>query len=92
VAYDGATALQLASRFRPEFALLDIGMPEMDGHELARRLRNEPWGRTMHLAALTGWGQDEDRERAYRSGFDRHFTKPVDPAELEALLDDAQAC
>lgn len=89
VAYDGRTAFELAHRFRPEFALLDIGMPGMDGHELARRLRDEPWGRAMHIVALTGWGQDEDRERAYRSGFDRHYTKPVDPAELETLFADA---
>jgi PAS domain S-box-containing protein len=90
VAYDGQSALELADRFRPEFALLDIGMPVMDGHELARRFRDEPWGRAMHLVALTGWGQDEDRERAYRSGFDRHFTKPVDPVELESLFGDSR--
>jgi PAS domain S-box-containing protein len=91
VAYDGRSAFELANRLRPEFALLDIGMPGMDGHELARRLRDEPWGRTMRLVALTGWGQDEDRERAYRSGFDRHYTKPVDPVELETLFGNAPA-
>ena len=86
VAHDGRAALALAGAFRPEVALLDIGMPEVDGHEVARRLRAEPWGREILLVALTGWGQDEDRVRALAAGFDQHLTKPVDPDVIERLL------
>jgi CheY-like chemotaxis protein len=86
VAHDGRAALALAAEFQPEFALLDLGMPELSGYDVARALRREPWGRTMQLIALTGWGQDADRQRAAAAGFDRHLTKPVDPAVIEALL------
>jgi CheY-like chemotaxis protein len=86
VAYSGNAALALAEDFRPDVALFDIGMPDLDGYEVARRLRAEPWGRAMYLAAITGWGQEEDVDRARRAGFDRHFTKPVDPDEVARLL------
>jgi PAS domain S-box-containing protein len=86
VAHDGRAAFALAAEFRPEFALLDLGMPELSGYELARALRREPWGRDMQLIALTGWGQDGDRRRAEAAGFDRHITKPVDPGVIEGLL------
>jgi CheY-like chemotaxis protein len=66
--------------------LLDIGMPRLNGYEAARRIREQPWGKTMVLVALTGWGQEEDKRRAEGAGFDRHFTKPVDTAMLEKLL------
>jgi CheY-like chemotaxis protein len=82
VAVDGVRALALAVSVRPRVAVLDIGMPGMDGHELARQLRRQPWATGMLIVALTGWGQPEDRRRALDAGFDRHFTKPVDPMEL----------
>jgi len=92
VAHTGEEALQKARDMRPDAAILDIGMPDMTGYELARRLRLEPWGRGLVLMAITGWGQQEDKERARIAGFDRHLTKPVDPDDVEralhALLDD----
>jgi CheY-like chemotaxis protein len=86
VAHSGRAALTLAQTFRPDVALLDIGMPELNGYEVAHALRQEPWGANILLIALTGWGQDDDRQRAKNAGFDRHMTKPIDPDELEALL------
>jgi CheY-like chemotaxis protein len=67
---------------------LDIGMPEMDGYEVARRLRRQPGGEGMVLVALTGWGQEEDRRRSQEAGFDRHLVKPVEPKALEHFLAD----
>ncbi len=86
VAHDGPGALALAEEFHPHLGLLDIGMPGMNGYELARRLRAMPHGQHMVLAALTGWGQQEDKRRAIEAGFDHHLTKPVDPAHLDAVL------
>jgi PAS domain S-box-containing protein len=86
VAHGGRAALSLAQTFRPDVAVLDIGMPELNGYEVAKELRREPWGSRMCLVALTGWGQDEDRQRAQDAGFDRHLTKPVDTDALEKLL------
>jgi CheY-like chemotaxis protein len=86
VAHDGRTAFAVAADFRPEFALLDLGMPTLSGYELATALRAETWGRDMQLIALTGWGQDADRQSAAAAGFDRHLTKPVDPSVIEELL------
>lgn len=83
---DGLEALKVAEEFQPQFVLLDIGMPKLDGYETARRLREQPWARGTRLYALTGWGQEEDRERARRAGFDRHLVKPVDPDTLSQLL------
>lgn len=85
-AYDGVAALNEAEQFRPHVALLDIGMPRLDGYGLARRIRATPWGRDALLVAITGWGQAKDREMAHEAGFDQHFTKPVDPAQIEAVL------
>jgi PAS domain S-box-containing protein len=85
-AYDGLDALDLAATFRPEVVLLDIGMPKLNGYEVARRIRQEAWGKHMVLVACTGWGQDEDRRRSRESGFDLHLVKPVDPATLQKLL------
>ena len=86
VACDGPAALELAERFRPDVALLDIGMPGLTGWEVAERIRGEPWGREMLLIAVTGWGQQSDKDRAQMAGFDLHLTKPVDPAEIEQLM------
>jgi CheY-like chemotaxis protein/two-component sensor histidine kinase len=86
VAHDGPSALEIASEFRPEVVLLDIGMPGMDGYEVARRLRSRPEFATTLLVALTGWGQDSDRQKSREAGFDHHLVKPVDPEALRDLL------
>jgi PAS domain S-box-containing protein len=85
-AHGGQAALALASSFRPEIALLDIGMPDVDGYEVAKRIRETDLGKGVRLVALTGWGQDEDKRRARAAGFDHHLTKPIDPRELDELL------
>ena len=82
VAHDGVETLAVASEFEPEVVLLDLGMPKMDGYETARRLRNESWGRQVMLVALTGWGQQRDRERTAEAGFDLHLVKPIAEFEL----------
>jgi CheY-like chemotaxis protein len=87
-AHDGQAAVEIAGLFRPDVPLLDIGMPKLNGYEAARCIRERAWGRTIILAALTGWGQDEDKRRAEEAGFDRHFTKPVDRATLDWLLEE----
>jgi PAS domain S-box-containing protein len=86
IAYGGAEALAIAARERPRAAIIDIGMPGMSGHEVARRMRLEAWGRHAVLVALTGWGQDSDKQAARAAGFDDHLTKPVDPDDVEAVL------
>ena len=86
--FDGLEAVQAAGLFQPDVVLLDIGMPKLDGYEAARRIRELPWGKNMFLVALTGWGQDEDRQRSKDAGFDAHLVKPVDHAELVNLLSD----
>ncbi len=77
-------------RFRPQLALLDVGMPHLDGYEVARRIRASGWGRDMVLIAVTGWGQARDRELAREAGFDEHFTKPLDPDQLALKLQGLQ--
>jgi CheY-like chemotaxis protein len=90
VAHDGPSALEMAGAFRPEVILLDIGLPGMDGHEVARRLRGRPeFGRAL-IVALTGWGQEQDRRKSEEAGFDRHLVKPVDPEALRKLLEQPQ--
>ena len=86
VVHDGRSALSVAQAFRPDTALLDIGMPQLNGYEVAQALRQEPWGASIALIALTGWGQEDDRKRAIDAGFDRHLTKPVDPDALVSLI------
>jgi CheY-like chemotaxis protein len=86
VAHLGQTALSLAQTFRPDVSLLDIGMPDLSGYEVARALRLEPWATDLQLIALTGWGQDDDRRSALEAGFDHHLTKPIDPDQLESLI------
>ena len=85
-AYDGLEAVQAAGAFRPNVVLLDIGLPSMNGYEVAQRIRDEAWSAGASLIALTGFGQEEDKRRAMKAGFDHHLTKPVDPAVLERLL------
>jgi signal transduction histidine kinase len=85
-ASDGEEALLLAGQRKPEIVVLDVGMPKLDGCEVARRIRAEAWGRGAILVALTGWGQDVDRRRSREAGFDMHLVKPVDPATLCDML------
>jgi CheY-like chemotaxis protein len=85
-AANGALALESAEQNLPEVALLDIGMPKLDGYEVARRIRAQPWGRRITLVALTGWGQDSDRRRSGEAGFDSHLVKPLDLDKLTELL------
>jgi len=77
--------MRLGQEFRPRVAVLDIGMPGANGYEVARAMR-EKLGEEVKLVALTGWGQDADRQRATQAGFDHHLTKPVDPAVLNDVL------
>jgi PAS domain S-box-containing protein len=86
VVYNGAEALDTLAVYKPDFVLLDIGMPEMDGHEVARRIREQPDFQHVTLIALTGWGQDEDRRRSQTAGFDYHLIKPPDITALQSLL------
>jgi PAS domain S-box-containing protein len=86
VAYDGRTAVEIAELMRPDVALLDLGLPLMSGHDVARRLRAEAWGQDMRLIAVTGWGQEGDRARSRDAGFDEHLTKPVDPEVLMGAI------
>jgi len=86
-ASNGALALECAERHRPEVVLLDIGMPMLDGYEVARRIRVQPWGQKITLVALTGWGQDSDRRRSREAGFDSHLVKPLDMDKLTELLE-----
>jgi CheY-like chemotaxis protein len=85
-ASDGEEALLLAGQRKPEIVVLDVGMPKLDGCEVARRIRAESWGRGAVLVALTGWGQEVDRRRSREAGFDMHLVKPVDPATLCDML------
>jgi DNA-binding response OmpR family regulator len=85
VAPDGETGLELARAYAPEIVLLDLGLPGIDGYEVARRLRGAK-SQAQRVIALTGYGDEEARERAAQSGFDHHLRKPVDPEALRALL------
>ena len=86
VAYDGPTAIEVARAHHPEIVVLDIGLPGMDGYEVARRLRQEDCCRGAMLIAASGYGQEEDRRRSKAAGFDHHLVKPVDYAVLNKLL------
>jgi len=87
VTHDGMKALEIAREFRPEVVLLDIGMPGLDGYEVARRLRAMNHGQTFRIVAITGWGQEADRMRSKEAGFDLHLVKPVDPGVLVSVLE-----
>jgi CheY-like chemotaxis protein len=85
-ANEGLEAIEVAEAFRPDVVLLDIGMPNLDGLEVCRRIRAQPWGRDMLMIALTGWGQEEDRQKSKDVGFNYHLVKPVDFPTLVRLL------
>jgi len=85
-AYDGEEALAAAQRFRPDVVLLDIGLPKLSGYEVCRRIREQPWGDSMFLIALTGWGQEQDRRRTEAAGFDHHLVKPVSSDTVLELI------
>jgi CheY-like chemotaxis protein len=87
VAHDGEQGLALANRFVPDIAFLDIGMPKLNGYELAARLRRNPSTRSIHLVAVTGWGQESDRRRANEAGFNLHLMKPVEVDRIVAVVD-----
>lgn len=84
--HDGHEALAVFEAFRPHLVLLDIGLPKMDGYEVARRFREMPWGKAAVLVALTGWGQQRDIDAAFAAGFDDHATKPIEPQRLQGVL------
>ncbi len=86
-AHDGLEAMEAAERFRPDVVLMDIAMPRLNGLEAARRIRQQSWGKAMAVIALTGWGQDGDRQRSADAGCDGHLVKPVSLADLQKLLD-----
>jgi len=85
-AYNGAQALQIGREFHPQVVLLDIGLPDLDGYEVARRMRASAWGANVPLVAVTGWKQASDKILANLAGFDHHVAKPYDPNELVKLL------
>jgi PAS domain S-box-containing protein len=85
-AYDGPTTLELVPEFQPHLVFLDIGMPGMDGYQVASKLRQQPSSRNLPLVAVTGWGQADDKRRSRDAGFDHHLVKPVEPGALEQLL------
>ena len=86
IAHDGQAALDAASKHHPDVVLLDIGLPALNGYEVARRIRSQPWGKEIVLIALTGWGQEDDRSASRGAGFDAHLVKPVNHEELTRLL------
>ncbi len=86
IAYDGLEALDAEAEFHPEVVLLDIGMPRLSGYDVAKRLRALR-GNAVLIVAITGWGQEDDRQRAHDAGFNHHFTKPVDFEKLIDLID-----
>lgn len=85
-AHDGIQAVEQAERFRPDVILMDVGMPRLNGLDATRQIRRQPWGRDMTIVALTGWGQENDREKSIEAGCDGHLVKPVNCSDLEELL------
>ncbi len=90
-AYDGLAAVAAAAELRPRVILCDIGLPNLNGYEVCRQIRQQPWGKDMILVAITGWGQDEDKRKAEEAGFDHHMTKPVNPEAMMQLVARAAA-
>ena len=87
LAHSGAEALAIANRVRPDIGILDIGMPDLSGHDVAERIRHEAWGKDVTLIAVTGWGQDADKRRSLAAGFDHHLTKPIDFEILKRMFE-----
>jgi len=87
VVHSGRAALRMVKDMDAQVAILDIGMPDMNGYEIAERIRAEAWGKDVRLIAVTGWGQDEDKRLSKAAGFDHHLTKPIDPDCLAPLID-----
>jgi signal transduction histidine kinase len=90
VAHDGEEAVEAAGRFRPDVMLLDIGLPKMNGYDVAHAIRQRPWGKSIILIAVTGWGQEEDKRKSKEAGFDRHMVKPMEPRILMELIAEIQ--
>jgi CheY-like chemotaxis protein len=86
-AHDGVQALEVAEEFRPDAVLIDVGMPRLNGYDATRRIRQRPWGRSITIIAVTGWGQEGDRLQSKQAGCDGHLVKPIELADLEKLLD-----
>ena len=86
-ANDGIQAVDLAAQLQPDVAVVDIGMPGLNGYQVAQQIRAQPWGGRILLIAATGWGRDDDRQKALAAGFNLHLTKPFDPQQLSALID-----
>ena len=85
-AVDGLDAIRAAGEFRPDVILMDIGLPKLDGHGATRHIRSQPWGRSMVIIAVTGWGQESDRAQSKAAGCDAHLVKPIEVASLDAIL------
>jgi CheY-like chemotaxis protein len=85
-AADGLEAIEIAADYLPDIVLMDLGMPRMNGYEAAGHIRSQSWGKDMILVALTGWGQEKDRQRIMQAGFDRHLVKPASLEQLRELL------
>jgi len=90
-AHDGADAVRTAERLRPDIVLMDIGLPILNGYEACRRIRSQTWGETIIMVAITGWGQEEDREQSEAAGFDLHLVKPMDYDELLRIVASARS-
>jgi CheY-like chemotaxis protein len=84
--YSGGDALALAEQFQPHAVLMDIGMPQLNGYEVARRMRSEPWGKNVLLVAQSGWGQPDDVRQCREAGFNYHLTKPIDFQKLKEFF------
>ena len=91
-ASDGASGLEKAVAFKPNVAILDIGLPKVNGYELAKQIREQPWSKNVILVALTGWGQEQHRRRSEEAGFNHHLTKPVEFDVLQEILAAADVC
>jgi CheY-like chemotaxis protein len=88
LAHDGAEAVTVAGKFRPEVILMDVGMPKLNGYRATQQIRKKPWGQDIVIIALTGWGQEADRERSREAQCDGHLVKPVDLSVLNKVLND----
>ncbi|HXM38013.1 MAG TPA: ATP-binding protein [Gemmatimonadales bacterium] len=91
-AHDGVEGVTAAAAFQPDIAILDIGLPKLNGYEVAKQIRAQPWGKRVALVALTGWGQEEHRRRSREAGFDHHLTKPVEMDVLQEILTATEHC